>query len=83
MKQTALQQAISMVRRRMESQNDTLIGKHTAHHLQQVERDLWALLKDEKEQIKDAFLDIQYYTPFDSHVAFREYYKEVYGWHSE
>ncbi len=37
----------------------------------------------EKEQIKDAFLDIQYYTPFDSHVAFREYYKEVYGWHSE
>lgn len=78
MKQTALQQAISMVRRRMESQNDTLIGKHTAHHLQQVERDLWALLKDEKEQMKDAFTDTHYYTPFDSHVAFEEYYKEVY-----
>lgn len=33
----------------------------------------------EKEQIKDAFTDLNYYTPFDSHVAFEEYYKEVYG----
>lgn len=37
----------------------------------------------EKEQIKDAFTDTHYYTPFDSHVAFEEYYKEVYGGHSE
>jgi hypothetical protein len=33
----------------------------------------------EKEQMKDAFTDTHYYTPFDSHVAFEEYYKEVYG----
>jgi hypothetical protein len=32
----------------------------------------------EKEQMKDAFTDTHYYTPFDSHVAFEEYYKEVY-----
>ncbi len=40
-----------MVRNRMESQNETLMGKHTAHHLQQVERDLYDLLEKEKEQI--------------------------------
>ena len=49
MKQTAIQQAIVIVRNRMESQNDTLMGKHTAHHLQQVERDLYDLLRKEKE----------------------------------
>jgi len=32
----------------------------------------------EKEQMKDTFTDTHYYTPFDSHVAFEEYYKEVY-----
>ena len=32
----------------------------------------------EKEQMKDAFTDTHYYTPFDSHVAFEEYYKELY-----
>jgi len=32
----------------------------------------------EKEQIKDAFTDLNYYTPFDSDVAFEEYYKEKY-----
>lgn len=32
----------------------------------------------EKEQMKDAFLDIQFYTPFDSESAFNEYYKELY-----
>lgn len=32
----------------------------------------------EKEQMKDAFLNIEYYTPFDSHLAFEEYYKETY-----
>jgi len=78
MKQTAVQKAITMVRSRIESQNDTLMGKHTAHHLQQVERDLYDLLEQEKEQMKDAFLNIEYYTPFDSHLAFEEYYKEVY-----
>ena len=78
MKQTAIQQAIVMVRKRIESMNETLMGKHTAHNLQQVERDLWGLLKEEKEQIKDAFTDLNYYTPFDSDVAFEEYYKEKY-----
>ncbi len=57
MKQTAIQQAIVMVRNRMESMNDTLMGKHTAHHLQQVERDLYDLLEPEKEQIMDIFAD--------------------------
>ena len=51
MKQTAIQQAIVMVRKRIESMNETLMGKHTAHNLQQVERDLWDLLNEEKEQI--------------------------------
>jgi len=55
MKQTAIQQAITMVRSRIDSQTDTLMGKHTAHHLQQVERDLYDLLEKEKEQIKNAF----------------------------
>ena len=32
----------------------------------------------EKEQMKDAFLDIQFYTPFDAESAFNEYYKELY-----
>jgi hypothetical protein len=51
MKQTAIQQAIEIVRNRIESMNDTLMGKHTAHHLQQVERGLYELLEAEKEQI--------------------------------
>ena len=51
MKQTAIQQAIVMVRNRMESQNETLMGKHTAHHLQQIERSLYGLLELEREQI--------------------------------
>ena len=69
MKQTAIQQAIVMVRKRIESMNETLMGKHTAHHLQQVERDLWGLLKEEKEQIKDAYqvidLDIEHSEHFN------------------
>jgi hypothetical protein len=51
MKQTAIQQAIVLVRSRMESMNDTLMGKHTIHHLQQVERELYELLEAEKEQM--------------------------------
>ena len=82
MKQTAIQQAIVMVRKRMESQNETLMGKHTAHHLQQVERDLWGLLKEEKEQIKDAYqvidLDIEHSEHFNE-INSEEYYKDTYG----
>jgi hypothetical protein len=50
MKQTAIQQAIIMVRSRIDSIDETLMGKHTAHHLQQVERGLYDLLEKEKEQ---------------------------------
>jgi len=50
MKQTSIQQAIVMVRSRMESIDETLMGKHTIHHLQQIERGLYNLLEEEKEQ---------------------------------
>jgi hypothetical protein len=74
MKQTAIQQAIVMVRNRMESMNETLMGKHTAHHLQQVERDLYDLLEKEKEQIIEALCD-----GHESHPCMAEqYYKETY-----
>jgi hypothetical protein len=55
MKQTAIQQAIVMVRSRIETIDETLMGKHTIHHLQQVERGLYKLLEEEKEQIEDAY----------------------------
>lgn len=51
MKQTAIQQAIVMVRSRIDSIDETLMGKHTIHHLQQIERGLYDLLGEEKEQI--------------------------------
>ena len=54
MKQTAIQQAIAMVRSKIESMDATLSGKHTVHHLQQIERRLYELLEVEKEQIVDA-----------------------------
>jgi hypothetical protein len=75
MKQTAIQQAIAMVRSREESMLDTLMGKHTAHHLQQVERLLYELLEEEKEQIMESFLD-----GYKSHPYLAEqYYNETYG----
>ena len=76
MKQTAIQQAIVMVRNRMESMNDTLMGKHTAHHLQQVERELYELLEAEKEQIVDAYNHGQQIPPFE---YAEQYYNETYG----
>jgi hypothetical protein len=45
MEQTAIQQAITMVKSRIESMDETLMGKHTAHHLQQIERLLYELLE--------------------------------------
>lgn len=85
MKKTAIQQAIAMVRTRMESQSDTLMGKHTAHHLQQVERDLYDLLREEKDQIENAF-DIGSCEGFDyglknfnpTYENGEQYYKETY-----
>jgi hypothetical protein len=77
MKQTAIQHAIESVRIKIEALSlyDTLMGKHTIHHLQQVERLLYELLEAEKEQIMDAFLD-----GYRSHPYLAEqYYKETYG----
>jgi hypothetical protein len=76
MKQTAMQQAIVMVRSRMKSQNETLMGKHTAHHLQQVERGLYDLLKEEKEQIKNAFTNGEHQQGFEGEAE--QYYNETY-----
>jgi hypothetical protein len=54
MKQTAIQQAIAMVRSRIDSIDETIMGKHTIHHLQQIERVLYDLLETEKQQIVEA-----------------------------
>jgi hypothetical protein len=72
-----------MVRNRMESMNDTLMGKHTAHHLQQIERGLYELLEAEKEQIKEAYkcgacdLEIQYSDVGE--INSEQYFNETYG----
>jgi hypothetical protein len=52
MKQTAIQQAISMVKSRIETIDETLMGKHTIHHLQQIERGLYELLEKEMVNIE-------------------------------
>ena len=79
MKQTAIQQAITMVRNRMESMNDTLISKHTAHHLQQVERELYELLEAEKQQIEDSY-EQGYSDGYpDNGNSGEQYYNETYG----
>jgi hypothetical protein len=79
MKQTAIQQAIVMVRNRIDSQIDTLMGKHTTHHLQQVERLLYDLLEEEREQIiraRQDGLDNGFSNgSWDSNL----YYNETYG----
>ena len=77
MKQTAIQQAIVMVRNRMESMNDTLMGKHTAHHLQQVERGLYDLLKQEKEQIIESY-DAGVWDVGCRNSDSKKYYNETY-----
>ena len=75
MKQTSIQQAIVIVRSRMESMDETLMGKHTAHHLQQVERDLYDLLEKEKEQIKDAYRFPNTLVDMSSEQYYNETYK--------
>jgi hypothetical protein len=74
MKQTAIQQAIVMVRSRIETIDETLMGKHTIHHLQQVERDLYDLLEEEKRQIIDAYRFPNTLVDMSS----EQYYKETY-----
>jgi hypothetical protein len=79
MKQTAIQQAIVMVRNRIDSQIDTLMGKHTTHHLQQIERGLYDLLEKEKEQIiraRQDGLDNGFSNgSWDSNLYYNETYK--------
>jgi hypothetical protein len=74
MKQTTIQQAIVMVRSRIETIDETLMGKHTIHHLQQVERDLYDLLEEEKRQIIDAYRFPNTLVDMSS----EQYYKQTY-----
>jgi len=76
MEQTAIQQAIAMVRSRIESIDETLMGKHSIHHLQQIERGLYELLKEEKEQIEDAYWEGIFNGEF---LDGQRYYNENYG----
>jgi hypothetical protein len=79
MKQTAIKQAIVMVRSRMESMDETLMGKHSAHHLQQVERLLYDLLEDEKYQISMAHLEGAMKMHHKEYQSGDQYYNENYG----
>jgi hypothetical protein len=79
MKQTAIQQAIVMVRNRMDSIDETLMGKHTIHHLQQIERGLYELLEVEKEQILKAYEDGYYGDVVKHEDEFKNYYTKTYG----
>jgi hypothetical protein len=75
MTQTAIQQAIAMVKSKIESIDETLMGKHTIHHLQQIERGLYELLEIEKEQIENIF-DDGYAMKY---IHGEQYYKKTYG----
>jgi chaperonin GroEL (HSP60 family) len=82
MKQTAIQQAIAMVRNRIESIDETLMGKHTIHHLQQVERGLHDLLEVEKEQIKESWIEGGGYSHLSQEsdrMLAEQYYNETYN----
>jgi hypothetical protein len=72
MKQTAINQAILMVRNRIEIIDETLMGKHSAHHLQQIERGLYLLLEIEKEQKTQTAGNYEYW------LTGEQYYKETY-----
>ena len=76
MKQTAIQQAIVIVRFRIDSIDETLMGKHTIHHLQQIERVLYDLLEEEKEQIIDSWWDGC--RNWDNEKEAEQYYNEAY-----
>ena len=78
MKQTAIQQAIVMVRSRIESIDETLMGKHTIHHLQQVERLLYDLIEEEKHQISMAHLEGATKMHHKEYKSGDDYYEETY-----
>jgi hypothetical protein len=79
MNKTAIQQAIGMVRNRMESMDDTLMGKHSAHHLQQVERMLYDLIEEEKHQISIAHLEGATKMHHKEYKSGDQYYEETYA----
>jgi phosphoribosylformylglycinamidine (FGAM) synthase-like amidotransferase family enzyme len=79
MKQTAVQQAIVIVKSRMESMDETFMGKHSAHHLQQVERLLYDLLEDEKYQISIAHIEGAMKMHHKEYISGEQYYNENYG----
>jgi hypothetical protein len=81
MKQTAMQQGILLVRNRIESIDETLMGKHTIHHLQQVERGLYELIDAEKEQIKESWIEGGGYSHLSEEsdrILAEQYYQENY-----
>ena len=79
MKKTAIQQAIVLVKSRIESMDDTLMGKHSAHHLQQVERLLYDLLVYERYQISMAHLQGATKMHHKEYKSGDQYYEETYG----
>jgi hypothetical protein len=84
MKQTAIKQAIGMVKSRIESIDETLMGKHTIHHLQQIERGLYKLVNEEKEQIMNSFADgfvegVETQKSGEQLLFPQQYYNETYG----
>ena len=79
MTQTAIQQAITMVRSRIDSIDETLMGKHTIHHLQQVERLLYDLLEEEKNHIMMAYNYGYVNAIIKGNRNTINYYKETYG----
>ena len=79
MKQTAIQQAIEIVRLRIESIDETLMGKYTIHHLQQVERGLYDLLEEEKEQMIEFANNYGFHICGYDYENAEEYYKETFN----
>jgi hypothetical protein len=63
----------------MESMDETLMGKHTAHHIQQVERRLYDLLEEEREQIMMAYNDGYVNAIVKRSKNIIDYYNETYG----
>jgi hypothetical protein len=68
-----------MVKNRIETIDETLMGKHSIHHLQQVERGLYELLEKEKEQIKETFDNGVYVGTYAVDKDGEEYYNETYN----
>jgi hypothetical protein len=55
------------------------LNKHSAHHLQQVERLLYDLLEDEKYQISIAHIEGAMKMHHEEYISCEQYYNENYG----